>query len=75
MAKNDGYSQYVCDRCGATLYAQPSAPDAQQWRQAHRISADNVDVTRWLCPSCAAGYRELAQRQDTEFGNWISGRE
>jgi len=72
MAKTEGYSQFVCDRCGKTLYATKDAPEAQSWRAVSRVTADGVSISRLLCPDCSGRYRELAQAQDVAFGDLMA---
>ena len=72
MSKTSGYSNYTCDRCARSVYAQDGAPEVQSWRTVERITADGVRTTRLLCPDCAAAYREVAQGQDTEFGDFMA---
>ncbi|MDY5002977.1 MAG: hypothetical protein SO057_02360 [Atopobiaceae bacterium] len=74
MSKTAGFSQYVCDRCGKSVYTLDSAPEAQSWRTIKRVTADGVDVTRLLCPDCASAYRTLASSQDTAFGDFMANR-
>lgn len=73
MAKVDNYSQFTCDRCGKTLYAQPSSPDAQRWAQIRRVSAAGSDVTRLLCPECASAYQTFVEGQERDFVNFMKG--
>lgn len=73
MARTDGYSQYVCDRCGATIYGRDSYPETQQWRDVARVSGDGVSLTRLLCPDCATAYRQFAQAQDGDFAEFMRG--
>lgn len=75
MAKTTGYSQLTCDRCGETIYATDNAPASQSWREIQRYTADGTAISRLLCPTCNAGYREMAQGQDTEFGDYMANRE
>ena len=72
MSKTSGYSNYACDRCSKSVFAQEMAPEVQSWRTIERITADGVKTTRLLCPDCAASYREVAQAQDTEFGDFMA---
>lgn len=72
MSKTSGYSNYTCDRCSKSVYAQETAPEVQSWRTIERITADGVKATRLLCPDCAAAYREVAQGQDTQFGDFMA---
>lgn len=67
MARQDGYSSYSCDRCKAQKYALPNSSEALMYSQVERITADGVSVSRLLCTSCAAKYRELARKHDGEF--------
>ena len=73
MAMTEGYSQYVCDRCGAVLYAQATSPDAQRWVPIRRVSAAGSDVERLLCPSCGMDYRPLVEGQEREFVKFMQG--
>ena len=72
MAKTDGYSQLVCDRCSKTIYATANSPEAQSWRTIERITADGTTVSRLLCPQCNSEYRELAQSHDAEFSEFMT---
>ena len=74
MSKTDGYSNYVCDRCAKSIYAQSNAPETQSWREIKRISADGNTVSRLLCGDCASAYRDLAQKQDTAFGDFMANK-
>lgn len=74
MAKTSGYSQYVCDRCGKTLYAASGAPETQSWRTARRYTADGTEVSRLLCPDCYDGYRTLAAAHDSVFSDYMAKR-
>lgn len=67
MAMTEGYTQYVCDRCGAVLYAQPTSPEAQRWSAVRRVSAAGSDVERLMCPSCATAYQPLVEQQERDF--------
>lgn len=67
MAKTDGFSKYSCDRCATEKFAQPDSSEALMYSTIERITADGVGVTRLLCTSCAAKYRELARKHDAEF--------
>ena len=73
MAMTEGYSQYVCDRCGAVLYAQAASPDAQKWAAISRVSAAGSDVERLLCPACAAAYQPLVEGQERDFVKFMQG--
>lgn len=75
MAKTSGYSQLVCDRCGETIYATNNAPASQSWREIQRYTADGTAISNLLCPACNASYREMAQGQDTEFGDFMASKE
>ena len=72
MSKTSGYSNYTCDRCGKSVYAQDGAPEVQSWRTIERTTADGVKTTRLLCQSCAGAYRDLAQAQDAAFGDFMA---
>lgn len=74
MAKTSGYSQLVCDRCAETIYATDNAPDAQSWREIKRYTADGTEISRFYCPACNVDYRELAQKQDSEFGDFMANK-
>lgn len=73
MAKTDNYSQYVCDRCGETAYAQPNSPDAQKWSTIRRITAAGSETSRVLCQACAREYQEFVEGQERDFINFMKG--
>ena len=75
MARTDNYSQYICDRCGQQLYAQPSSPDAQKWAAIRRVSAAGSDVSRLLCPTCAGAYQTFVEGQERDFVQFMKGGE
>ena len=75
MAKTTGFSQLTCDRCGETIYATDNAPAAQSWRDVQRYTADGTAISRLLCPACNASYRDMAQKQDAAFGDFMAKRE
>lgn len=71
MARTDGYSQYVCDRCNATTYARPTSLEAHEWHQIRRVSASEREVSGLLCPGCHELYTELVESQDLAFGEFM----
>lgn len=72
MSKTTGFSRYVCDRCGKSLYAAEKAPDVQNWAEVRRISVDTAEQSRLLCEDCKTAYRDLASRHDAEFGRFMA---
>ena len=50
-------------------------PAAQSWRDVQRYTADGTAISRLLCPACNASYRDMAQKQDAAFGDFMAKRE
>lgn len=73
MAKTDGFSSLVCDRCGSSDFAPDGSPTMQAWRTVKHIQADNSEVSRYLCPECVSKYRPLASSQDDEWSAFMAG--
>lgn len=71
MARTTGITRYECDRCGKAAHLAPGAPEAGDWRDARRYTADGVENARLLCSGCAAAYRKMAEAQDAEFAAFM----
>lgn len=67
MAKTDGITHYVCDRCGADAYLQQGAAAAGDWREVERFDQYGSKASRLLCKSCTDEYKQLAAQQDAAF--------
>lgn len=67
MAKIDGFVQLTCDRCGKTEYAAEKSPTTQLYKTIRRVTAADVDQSRFLCAACKLAYNILAAKQDTDF--------
>lgn len=72
MARQTGFSQYACDRCGRVMYARGGEAGTEAWRAVRRVNADDVDVERLLCPTCAAAWRPTAQAHDAAFAAFMA---
>ncbi len=71
MSKTTGYSQLVCDRCGAEEFAAENSPIMQKYKNIRRVDQGDVDVTRYLCASCASAYRKMVAEQDAQFSDFM----
>lgn len=71
MPKQTGITRYECDRCGRVAHLAEGAPEAGDWREVRRVTADGVDNSRLFCKECAAEYRKAAAEQDAAFNAFI----
>lgn len=67
MAKNENYTHYVCDRCGADAYLAANNAAANDWREVERFDQYGSKATRLLCKSCTDEYKRLAAKHDSDF--------
>lgn len=72
MPKQTGITRYECDRCGRAEHLAQGAPEAGDWREVRRVTADGVDNARLLCKECADEYRKLAVEQDAAFNAFVA---
>ncbi len=72
MAKTDGITRYVCDRCGKIEYLVSDDPRKSDWRDVSRVTADGVDTKRLLCSTCNKEYKSLVATQDAAFNSFMA---
>ena len=67
MAKTDGITHYVCDRCGSDAYLAANSAASSDWREIERFDQYGSKASRLLCKSCTDEYKQLAAQQDAAF--------
>lgn len=67
MAKTDGITHYVCDRCGSDAYLAANSAASADWREVERFDQYGSKASRLLCKSCTDKYKQLAAQQDAAF--------
>lgn len=67
MAKTDGITHYVCDRCGADAYLAANSAATADWREVERFDQYGSRASRLLCKACTDEYKQLAAQQDAAF--------
>lgn len=72
MAKTEGISRYICDRCGEEQYMVSDDPRKSEWRDIERITADGVSTRRLLCSECNREYKALVAEQDAAFNTFMT---
>ncbi len=72
MAKTDGITHYVCDRCAADAYLAANAAAANDWREVERFDQYGAKASRLLCKSCTDEYKQLAAKQDAAFQEFMA---
>lgn len=72
MAKTDGITRYVCDRCGKSDYLVGDDPRKSDWRDVSRVTADGVSTSRLLCADCNKSYKSLVATQDAAFNAYMT---
>lgn len=75
MAKTDGITHYVCDRCGADAYLAANSADSVDWREVERYDQYGSRASRLLCKACTDTYKQLAAKQDAEFQAFMAAKE
>lgn len=75
MAKTEGITRYVCDRCGKEAYLSKGDPAISDWRDVSRVTADGVQKSVLLCSSCNSDYKSLAAGQDAEYNAFMAESE
>lgn len=75
MAKTDGITHYVCDRCGADAYLAANSAASADWREVERYDQYGSKASRLLCKVCLAEYKQLAAKQDVEFQAFMAAKE
>lgn len=73
--ESDGYSKYVCDKCGKTAYVAAGDTEAREWFTVRRYSAGKADdVTPdiyELCSKCNSSFMAFMQENDESFEAWL----
>ena len=75
MAKTDGITHYVCDRCAADAYLAANSAASADWREVERIDQYGSRASRLLCKVCTDEYKQLAAKQDTVFQQFMAAKE
>ena len=77
--KSDGYSKYVCDKCGKTAYVAAGDTEAREWYTVRRYSAGKAtriaedvppDIYE-LCSKCNTSFMAFAQKDGASFEAWL----
>lgn len=72
--KSDGYSKYVCDKCGKTAYVAAGDTEAREWFTVRRYGKQTDDVTPdiyELCSKCNTSFMAFMQKDDASFEAWL----
>ena len=77
--KSDGYSKYVCDKCGKIAYVAAGDTEAREWFTVRRYSAgkatriaDDVTLDIYeLCSKCNTSFMTFMQQDDASFEAWL----
>lgn len=78
--KSDGYSKYVCDKCGKTAYVATGDTEAREWftvrrysagGKATRIAEDVPPDIYELCSKCNTSFMTFMQENDASFEAWL----
>lgn len=72
--KSDGYSKYVCDKCGKTAYVAAGDTEAREWftaGKATRIADDVTPDIYELCSKCNTSFMAFMQQDDASFEAWL----
>lgn len=72
MAKTDGITHYVCDRCGSDAYLAANSAASADWREVERIDQYGSKASRLLCKACTDAYKRLAAQQDAAFQEFMA---
>lgn len=75
MAKTDGITHYVCDRCGSDAYLAANSAASADWRGVERFDQYGSKATRLLCKSCTDEYKKLAAQHDAAFQAFMAAKE
>lgn len=75
MAKTDGITHYVCDRCAADAYLAANSAASADWREVERFDQYGSKASRLLCKACTDAYKQLATKQDAEFQAFMAAKE
>lgn len=75
MAKTDGITHYVCDRCGADAYLAANSAATADWREVERFDQYSSKASRLLCKSCTDEYKKLATKQDAAFQEFMAKKD
>ena len=73
--KSDGYSKYVCDKCGKTAYVAAGDTEAREWFTVRRYSAgqevlaidENVESVQRIADDVTPDIYELCSQCNTSF--------
>lgn len=75
MAKTDGITHYVCDRCGADAYLAANSAATADWREVERFDQYSSKASRLLCKACTDEYKKLAAKQDAAFQEFMAKKD
>lgn len=63
--------RYTCDRCGKSQIFNDGDPTGT-WQDMRRIDAAGQEVSRLLCGDCFKGWKQLQQRHDIEYSQFMT---
>ncbi|MCD4549670.1 hypothetical protein LRP57_04460 [Schaalia sp. lx-260] len=64
-------ARYSCDRCGTSAIIA-HGDSVAQWHEVKRIDAAETETTRLYCESCYRAWRQLQQRHDIEYQQFMT---
>ena len=69
--KSDGYSKYVCDKCGKTAYVAAGDTEAREWFTVRRYSAGKATRIADDVPPDIYEFMAFMQQDDESFEAWL----
>lgn len=71
MAKTEGFTRFICDRCGTTEFLAHNNIKDTNWHDVAHFTSEGITVNRLLCNKCFADYKVKASVHDADFNDFM----
>lgn len=71
MPRRTNMTQCECDRCGEKDLLTEDSPNAADWHDIERVTAEGKPRRFLLCGKCFAKYKDLLNQEDTQYRKFM----